>query len=133
MTTQHTTEQILETLPQFTGSEQLYKHWMQIRYSDGVKYLAEVAQAYWLIDAIASHYVTKRKLRAEPFLVVRLEVDRKPGAKFMARLTFHTDWDKGNPKAYPSIQTQRITYTDFPLDALKFYLIDGVLMLPSEY
>jgi len=28
---------------------------------------------------------------------------------------------------------QRIGYTDFPLKSIKLYLIDGVLLLPSEY
>ena len=31
------------------------------------------------------------------------------------------------------IITQEIPYTDFPLDEIKFYLIGGVILLPSEY
>jgi len=42
-------------LAQFTGSEQLYRHSLVKRfcYTDGVKYIAERAGAYWLIDEIA--------------------------------------------------------------------------------
>jgi hypothetical protein len=29
--------------------------------------------------------------------------------------------------------TQEIPYTDFPLESVKLYLADGVLLLPSEY
>ena len=132
-TTQPSAEEITATLAHFSGSKTRYRHWMKILYTDGVKYLADAAGAHWLIDAIASHYVTKRKLRAEDFLIVRLEVNRKPGAKFMARLTFHTDWDADNPAEYPSICTQRIPFTDLPLNEFKFYLIGETLMLPSEY
>jgi hypothetical protein len=28
---------------------------------------------------------------------------------------------------------QKIPYTNFPLDEVKMYLIDGVILLPSEY
>ena len=28
---------------------------------------------------------------------------------------------------------QKIGFTDFPLEKLKLYLIDGVILLPSEY
>jgi hypothetical protein len=28
---------------------------------------------------------------------------------------------------------QGIPYTDFPLDTIKLYLVNGVLMLPGEY
>ena len=42
-------------LAQFIGSEVLYKHPMfNIRYTEGVKYVAEKAGAYWLIEAVAS-------------------------------------------------------------------------------
>jgi hypothetical protein len=31
------------------------------------------------------------------------------------------------------IVTQYIPYTDFPLDEVKLYLVDGVILLPAEY
>ena len=48
-------ETLLQNLQLFCGTEQYYKHFLGIRYTDGVKYLAENAQCYCLIDAIASH------------------------------------------------------------------------------
>lgn len=123
---------VLNGLAHFSGSENHYRNFTGLKYTDGVQYLAEAAGAYWLIDAIGSHYCTKRKLRAEGFLLVRLVVNRE-AKDFMARLTFHTDWDQDDEKKYPSITTQRIPYTDFPLDEIQFYLCDGVLMLKSEY
>ena len=32
-----------------------------------------------------------------------------------------------------NVYAQRIEYTDCPLNEIKFYLVDNVLMLPSEY
>ncbi len=126
-------EEIQAELNQFTGSDTVYRHMLGIRYTEGVKHLAERCGAYWLITAIGSHFATKRKIRIEPFLIVRLEVvHRGERSGPMARLTFHTDWDRSNPRAYPSICTQRIEFTDMPLDLVELYLENRVLMLKRE-
>lgn len=128
-----TAEQIEAELSQFTGSENLYRHMFGIRYTDGVRHLAERCKAYWLIDAIGSHFITKRRVRSQQFLIVRLQVlHRGTRRSPMARLTFHVDWIESNPEAYPSICTQRIEYTDMPLDLVELYLENGVLMLKRE-
>jgi hypothetical protein len=43
-------------LAQFTGSEQWYRHGLvrKVLFTDGAKYVADTAGAYWLIDEIAS-------------------------------------------------------------------------------
>ena len=119
--------EILVTLAQFTGSERYFRGPNRtIVYTDGVQYLAEAAQAYWLIDAIASWQV-QPKVRAEPFQVWTL--------------TRQTEWrlqaDDGNGNV---MTTQKIEYSDFPLEGgIKLYLAAGgpegrpVLMLTSEY
>ena len=40
-------------LDQFTGSEVVYRHPLsrRIRYTEGVQYLAEMAQCFWYLDA----------------------------------------------------------------------------------
>jgi hypothetical protein len=43
-------EQITAALKQFIGSGIIYQHWLGIRFTEGVKYLADAAEAYWLID-----------------------------------------------------------------------------------
>ena len=116
----------------FTGSQKYYRHWLGIKYTEGVQYLAEKAGAYWLIDAIGSHWATKKSLRAEEFLIVRLTVNVN-ATDYMAGLRFYPVWDADDPKKYKSICTQRIEYTDCPLDLIELYLCDGVLMLKSEY
>lgn len=104
-------------LRQFSGTEQYHKHLFGSVYTDGVKYVADKAGAYWLVDAVFSH------ARKEPFQVWTLVVyDDRSACLEMAE-------DVGTPVRV----SQFIPYTDFPLKAIKFYVADGVLMLPSEY
>ena len=123
MSAETITRETLEAdLAQFCGSETVYKHWLGLIYTDGVKYLAEKAGAYWLIDLVASHQ--RGKLRQEPFQVWTLTVNLK---KQTARAECRADSDT------PILKAQNIEYTDFPLPSIKLWLVDGVLMLPSEY
>ena len=105
-------------LNQFVGTENYYRHWTrQGVYTDGVQYLAEQAGAYWLIDAIFSHR------RREAFQVWTL----KKNDDNSAILTMQED------SGEPAKVRQTIPFTDFPLDQIKLYLIDSVLLLTSEY
>lgn len=104
-------------LNQFTGTEKWHRHWMGLLYTDGVEHLAEKAKAYWLLDVIFSY---KRK---EPFQLWEIKLDGKGGCV----VTMREDSDR------KAKVTQKIPYTDFPLQELKLYLTGGVLLLPSEY
>jgi hypothetical protein len=111
-----TKEELLNNLNGFTGTEHYYKHFTSSKYTDGVRYLAINANCYWLLDAIFSY---KRK---EPFQVWKLAVkDSK------ATLTMQEDTNQ------PILVRQDIDFTDFLLDNIELWLIDGVLILPSEY
>lgn len=109
-------------LSQFIGTEQWYRHGVNknVLYTDGIKYVAEVAGAYWLIDEIALAQ-WHPALKAQEFQVWRLFV-----ANGAARLVA----DDGNDV---EIVSREIEFTDFPLPEIKFYFAGGVLMLPSEY
>jgi len=121
-------EQVLRC---FTGTEGYHRHWMnRITFTDGVHFLAEQAGAYWLIDLIASWQV-KPKVRNKEFQVWILTVDRNPKARKMAYARCYTDTPE--PNNANQVCVQGIHYTDFPLDTIKLYLVNGVLMLPSEY
>ena len=50
-----TPQEIASELNQFYGSATLYKHWLGLKYTDGIQYLAQEANCYWLLNAIASH------------------------------------------------------------------------------
>jgi hypothetical protein len=118
-----TPQQISSELNQFTGSTTLYKHWLGFKYTDGIKYLAEENSCYWLLDAIFSyqtqHFLSNPNLRE--FQIWHLRVDNNSGVLIC-------EWDTNQ-----EVLRQEIEYTDFPLKQIKLYLIETVLMLPSEY
>lgn len=111
-------------LSQFTGSECLYRHSFakRIRYTDGVKFVAGRGGAYWLIDEIAFAQFSDQLLIDEMFQnwVLLVHGDR----------TAVLACDDGNGrKLYEKI----IEYTDFPLSQIRFYVCEGIILLPSEY
>ena len=111
-----------EELMQFSGTVNYYRHPLGIVFTDGVKYLADKAEAYWLIDTIAS-YQLRKDIREISFQLWELRVNEDG----TALLTMKEDTNE------PERVKQKILYTDFPLKYQKLYLVDGVLMLPSEY
>jgi hypothetical protein len=117
-------QEIQRELAFFIGSETVYKVYPNLRITEGVKFLAEKAESFWLIDIIYS-YQSLQKVRKEPFQVYELTVDTSTPIK-KAKMVC-TD---GNENI---LQTQEIPLTTFPLDSIKLYFTDGVLLLPSEY
>lgn len=110
-------------LRQFSGTETWYRHSFNntILYTDGVKYVADTAGAYWLIDEITFAQLEK-KIAAQLFQLWKLKV--KPDQT--ATLTCE-DGDCN------TIYTKQISFTDFPLAEISFYFTDNVILLPSEY
>lgn len=112
-------EKLNAALRQFSGTEMYYPHFTGTTYTDGVRYLAREAKAYWLIDLAMSYAVTM--CRKVPSIVIELKVNDDRTA--VATISNGS----GN-----TLHTQKIEYTDFPLPEIKLYFKDGVLFLPSE-
>ena len=111
-------------LCQFTGTNSYYRHWLsRFVYTDGVKYVADNGSSHWLIDAIASY---QPQLLKEPTLQEFQHWKLMVNADQKATLVCERDTDD-------VVVTQEISFTDFPLSEIRFYLVMGVLMLPSEY
>lgn len=110
-------------LTQFTGTERYYRLNRKCLLTDGTKYLAEAAGAFWLMDAAASYLIELGT--ADWFVQVRLVVSN--GA---AVLTL----EDGNRHVR---SRQAIPYTDFPIPHYTLYACwngeHWVIMLPSEY
>lgn len=109
-------------LAQFYGTEHYYKHMFGgMVYTDGVKYFAENAGggAYWFLDIIATEVMQLHK--TQPFNSIHLI-----SGGHNATLTV----DDGNDN---KLWSKIIHITDCPEGDWQFYLIDKVLMLPSEY
>ena len=112
---------ILRELKQFTGTENYYKSALgNLKYTDGVRYLLEKCSCYWIIDAINSY---QHQLKEIPFQLWKIAV--RVGKTGL--VTCQEDTDS------PVLISQELEYTDFPLDEINLYCIDGVVLLPSEY
>lgn len=111
-------------LAQFTGTEQWYRHPLvrNVYYTDGIHYLAETAGAYWLINEIALLQLESR-ISNEEFQRWNLQVDLEQSTAVLS-------CDDGNGYM---LYSKKIDYTDFPLDEIKLYVSQGVILLPGEY
>lgn len=110
-------------LTHFTGTEKYYRISQRYLITDGVKYLADQAQAYWMVDAVVSHL---HEIGTNDwFVLVKAQV------KDSAALMLYED---GNGR---ELARQFIPFTDFPLDSISLYACwdseHWVIMLPSEY
>ena len=82
--------------------------------------------AYWFMDIVATEFLPL--LSEEDYIIfIQITVDDTNSAVIVG-----TDGDKGGGPI--TLHTRTIEYTDLPTNSgFKFYLQDGVLMLPSEY
>ena len=125
-----------EQLGQFHGDVVRYRHSINptVVYTPGVKFLADQAGAYWLIDVIASYltptFIEKASSTDERICHLhfwRLDVAPDRSALVTARA------DTG----CPPFVNQRVPFTDFPLDCVSVWAgFDGRLWtvyLPSEH
>jgi hypothetical protein len=121
-------EDIRQALAQAIGTENYWRAFPnndKFLFTDGVKVMAEMCEAFWLVTAVFSWQING-KVSKEPFQVWTLSFKDK--AKGDEALLICED---GNHK---KLARQEIGYTNFPLpEGIKLYLDGGVLMLPSEY
>ena len=110
-------------LQHFTGNETFYRNPLFPRfvYTEGVKFLAEKAGAYWLLDFIFSNQILEL-LKTEAFQTWKITVSESEAASIQV--------EDGNDNKLSSFN---LTYTDFPLQEFTLWLVDNTLMLPSEY
>jgi hypothetical protein len=128
MSTTMTPAEITARLDQHYGSENWYRHpFGRLTFTDGVKDMAEMCGAWWLIDLIASHQTEAVRQACDGYQFWTIEVKN---GKFTATCRR----DSGDLP----IVTQEGD-TDFPLEKIALWVGDGgpdgnpVLMLPSEY
>ena len=112
------------TLAGFIGTfkyhiHQLFK--LSINLTDGCDYVRREARAYWLFDAILSHQLTST-VNKQPFQVWRLKKQEDD--------TWSLICEDGNKNI---LATQRIEFSDFLIDEITIWLVNGVAMLPTEY
>ena len=117
-------EQLLENLSQFTGTTQYYRVLPTFVVTDGVKYLMDEAECYWLAEFYGLHLVDI-SFNHEPFTVLKLKRSGE-GARIVI--------EDGNGR---TLSYQGLHYTDFPLDEITLFASwssnSWVCMLASEY
>lgn len=109
---------------QFTGSEHWYRHRLNraVTFTDGAKYVADTADAYWLLDAIAIAQRFDARVVSVAFQCWQLVV--RPDQT--ATLTC----EDGNGKV---VLRKFIPFTDFPLEEITLFFTNNVIYLPNEH
>jgi hypothetical protein len=111
-------------LAQYTGSENWYRHAINraVLFTDGAKYVADQAGAYWLLDEIAIIQPHSARVAAEEFQVWKPAV--KPDHRGVLTC------EDGNDNV---VYTKEIEYTDFPPEGITLWFTNNTILLPSEY
>ena len=115
-------QELLNNLRQFTGTTVWYKHplFAKCVYTEGVRYLAINAECYWFLEYIFSHQ-KDAKIKAEEFQVWTIV---RKGSKATIKV------GDGNDNI---VKTFKIPFTTFPLEEYTLWMIQGRLLLKSEY
>lgn len=126
-------ETIKLNLEQFHGTRNWWKHTAQFfLYTDGIKYVVEKCEAFWLLDVVQS-FQLKKDFWNMKYQFWHLEVDPKANEGVIIMRA-----DMGEPE----LINQKIPHTDFPVHTLDFYVVSDlclqsslskVMMLPGEY
>jgi hypothetical protein len=135
----------LADLDQFYGTEQWHRFMPRILLSDGVKFLCENADCYWLMDIIWS-YQPKFVRGSEEWAFQIWRLRSGPAPKEMKGTMSNERLD--DAVAYVTCEydtnkvliLQEISYTDFPFDVLKeakIYVgngerLESLVCLPAE-
>lgn len=110
-------------LQHFTGTEQYHRlNMSQMVCTDGVKYFADHAGggAYWFVDFVS--FEVFGRIKAEGFMFIKLLVHANATADIIV-----TNGDG------QILFQKRIGFTDCYEGEWNFYLIDNVMLLPTEY
>lgn len=130
-------QEILNQLAHCSGSEEIYKHpnFDGINYTSGVREVAILCQAYWLIQEIM---IEGFKLQeTEGFITSELFKNKDESSCYI----LYTDGNNNE------LSRKEIPFTDFPLfntkelengkevlkPAMTIWLVNKIMLLPSEY
>ena len=119
---------IKEGLQNFHGSETIFQIPLtRTRYTNGIKYLASVADCYWLITDAS--VIAKNLMDKSYFITIdfkRLSLEEQVAMGHEAVIIY----GDGNDNV---LEKHKYNFTDFPLDELRLFFVDNTLMLPNEY
>ena len=120
--------EILEGLQHFHGSETIFQIPLtRTRYTNGIKYLANAAECFWLITDTS--IIAKSLMDKSYFITIdfkRLSIEEQDAMGHEAVIIY----SDGNDTV---LEKHKYNFTDFPLDKLRLFFVDNTLMLPNEY
>ena len=128
MTTLETPDRIRSALACQVGTEHYWKVFPDddaFKITDGVKMMAEMCEAFWLVaDILACQHTQKAKREAFQTWTLTLNTKDKSADALLVG-------EDGNRRLLAQLE---IPYTDFPLpEGITLFLEDGILLLPSEH
>ena len=117
-------EDFTNKLGQFYGTEQYHRIGLTpIVATDGIVFFAKTCSCFWLLDDITINLFQKHQQMT--CLFIDIEVNKRHTVHIMARQ------DEGMPIVYDKKIKDVCEY--IPAGNYKFYLMNNVLLLPSEY
>ena len=120
--------EIKEGLQHFHGTEMFYQiPLLRTRFTDGLKYLANAADCFWLITDTS--VIAKSLMNRSEFVTIdfkRLSKEKQDYSGYEAEIIY----SDGNDNI---LEKHGYRATDFPLDELRLFFVNDTLMLPSEY
>lgn len=118
------TFEIQKQLRQFNGTNNYHNHSLangfKILLSDGAAFIREQGECYWLFDFIAA-YQTQKDIKGQIFQIWKLQKQNS---------SWWISCEDGNKNI---LYNRKIEFSDFPLDKISIWFVDGVVMLPTEY
>lgn len=116
---------LTEELKNFTGSETFYRILGNTVITEGVKYFADKAEAYWLIQDIVINCKMHNELKNEGFISIKAykPLDLMKDGILVA-------YEDGN---YKELYSQYYPNSKLPKGEYSFWFTDNTLLLPSEY
>ncbi|SDD74621.1 hypothetical protein SAMN05421636_101577 [Pricia antarctica] len=128
METQISPSELRNNLETFTGTETFHSiPLLNTRFTDGIKYLADVANCFWLVTDVS--VIAKSLMDRSYFVTIdfkKLSEDQQDAIGYEAII----EYGDGNGNV---LETHKYHSTDFPLDKLRLFFTDGTLLLPSEH
>jgi hypothetical protein len=116
------------------GTDQIFSNPLyNFNYTERIRDFAISSDSYWIMDIIASY---QKSLMRQPFQVWKLEreysytIIDNIKVVIQRKAVFNIICHDGNNNI---LATQNIPLSDFEYDEYTVWLVDGLLLLPSEY
>ncbi|HKK77393.1 MAG TPA: hypothetical protein VJ953_20105 [Saprospiraceae bacterium] len=115
-------ERFRKEIGTYTGSSQFFHHplFSNFLYTEGVKFMADTLEAYWLIEHIMALQL-EAPLQHHRFQVWKIQVREDTSATITA-----------TNRAGRVIKTIEFELTDFPLESFTLWWSQNLLLLPRE-